>query len=68
MADDVGDKIYAYSMSTKARDTNRDFSALSAAGNNEPRGIWSDGTAMWVSDHADRTISVYSLATKAAVP
>ena len=58
-AADDDDKIYAYNMSTKSHD---------AAGNNIPQGLWSDGTAMWVSDYADRKISVYSLAAKAAVP
>ena len=67
-AADDDDKIYAYNMSTKSHDAAGDFTTLAAAGNNIPQGLWSDGTAMWVSDYADRKISVYSLATKAAVP
>ena len=35
----------------------RDFNTLRAAGNNESRGIWSDGTTMWV---ADRSAKIYA--------
>ena len=48
VADIVDEKIYAYSMSTKARDSAKDFDTLKAAGNTDPQGIWSDGTTMWV--------------------
>ena len=59
------DKIYAYSMSTKARESAKDFNTLSAAGNGSPEGIWSDGTTMWVPDRLDDKIYAYSMSTKA---
>ena len=59
--------IYAYTVATKARDSSKDFNTatLTAAGNNNPEGIWSDGTTMWVADSADGKIYAYSLATNA---
>ena len=38
------------------RITGKEFSTLSAAGNNDPRGIWSDGATMWVLDSDDDRI------------
>ena len=64
VADWVDDKIYAYSMTTKARDPGRDFDTLAAAGNTAPYGIWSDGTTMWVADDFGDKIYAYSMATK----
>ncbi|MCY3738611.1 MAG: cadherin-like beta sandwich domain-containing protein [Gemmatimonadaceae bacterium] len=58
-------KIFAYNLSTKARDASKDFNTLKAAGNDDPRGLWSDGTTMWVADGADARIYAYSLSTKA---
>ena len=46
----LNDKIYAYRMSDKSRDSAKDFNTLFAAGNEDPQGIWSDGTTMWVAD------------------
>ena len=37
----------------------KDFDTLYAAGNNGPRGLWSDGTTMWVSDRADVKLYAY---------
>ena len=54
-------KVYAYVVSTKARDSNKDFDSLVTAGNGSPHGIWSDGTTMWISDRADDKIYAYSL-------
>ena len=65
VADPVDDKIYAYSMVTKARDAGKDFNTLTAADNTSPRGIWSDGTTMWVADWVGNKIYAYSMATKA---
>ena len=65
VADYADDKIYAYNLATKARDSTKDFDTLSAAGNNLPRGLWSDGTTMWVSDSSADKIYAYNLATKA---
>ena len=46
--------IYAYRLATGTRDANKDFDTLSAAGNNTPAGLWSDGTTMWVADRRFR--------------
>ena len=56
--------IYAYDMATKQRDSAKDFNTLTAAGNHDPAGIWSDGTTMWVVDATDKTIYAYDMATK----
>ena len=66
VADGEDAKLYAYDLSTKARDAAKDFDTLSAAGNNSPRGIWSDGETMWVVDHTnhDDKVFAYDLATK----
>ena len=45
-ADTDDDKLYAYSLSTKARVPAKDFNTLSAASNEAPEGIWSDGTTL----------------------
>ena len=39
----------------------KDFDTLYAAGNNGPRGLWSDGTTLWVSDRDDKKIYAYKL-------
>ena len=64
VADGRGDKIYAYTLSTKERDEGKDFNTLKAAGNRDPRGMWSDGATMWVSDWIDEKIYAYNLSTK----
>ena len=45
--------------------TTQAFETLRAAGNNNPVGIWSDGTTMWVADTEDDKIYAYDMATKA---
>ena len=45
--------------------TTQAFETLGAAGNNNPVGIWSDGTTMWVADTDDDKIYAYDMATKA---
>ena len=44
------------------RPAQRDFDTLAAAGN-EPNGLWSDGTTMWVADDRDDKLYAYVLAT-----
>ena len=51
-------------MSTKARDSSKDFTGLATAGNRSPRGIWSNGTTMWVVDW-NKKIYAYSMSSKA---
>ena len=45
VVDQQDDKIYAYDMATKARDTGKDFSTLPDA-DGFPDNIWSDRTTM----------------------
>ena len=65
MADPQDDKLYAYNLSTKARDPSNDFNTLQAAGNNQPIVIWSDGTTMWVMDEEDDKIYAYHMPARA---
>ena len=65
VADSGDDKLYAYNLSTKARDSARDFNTLDTARNNDPYGIWSDGAIMWVADIGDDKMYAYNLSTKA---
>ncbi len=53
-------KIYAFNLSERTREASKDFDTLSAAGNNKPRGIWSDGTTMWVADSHDGEDKIYA--------
>ena len=67
------DKIYAYNMPANgdtpdARDLDKDFNTLDAAGNNSPHGLWSDGTTLWVTDWLDGKLYAYNLSTKAPNP
>ena len=64
VADNGDDKIYAYSMTTKARNSAKDFDTLTAAGNDDPIGIWSNGTTLWVADSGDGKLYAYNLSTK----
>ncbi len=51
--------LRAYTLSTGARDTGKDFDL--AEGNISPRGIWSDGTTMWVANYRTRDgVKVYA--------
>ena len=68
VADNDDNKIYAYNLSTKARDAAKDINTLSGAGNTEIRGLWSDGTTMWVVDRTDAKVYAYNLSSKAQVP
>ena len=55
------DKLYAYNRSDGSRDTSADFDTLRAAGNQDPRGICSDGTTMFVADNGDNKIYAYKM-------
>ena len=63
VADWDDDKIYAYN-TDGTRDSAKDFDTLDAAGNNNPQGIWSDGTTMWVADSLDDKIYAYGMSDK----
>ena len=45
-----------------------DFNTLKEAGNTAPRGLWSDGNTMWVSDRTDDKIYAYDMESKGRVP
>ena len=48
------------------RDPGKDINTLGAAGNDEPEGIWSDGTTMWVADDqfgGNEKIFAYAMAS-----
>ena len=59
--DTTDKKIYAYNMSDKAQNTGKEFATLDAAENDNPAGIWSDGTTMWISDTVDNKLYAYKL-------
>ena len=72
VSDTSGDKVYAYKRVEDPdtpdneygmRDTDRDFNTLNAAGNSLVRGIWSDGTDMFVADNglANAKVFAYSM-------
>ena len=63
-SDRADTRIYAYRMSDKSHDSGKDFNTLVAAGNDRPRGIWSDGVTMWVSDSVDDQIYAYRMSDK----
>ena len=56
---DDGNGLRAHYRATKARDTTREFEL--DFDNDEPRGIWSDGATMWVSDSVDSKLYAYAL-------
>ena len=57
----AANKLYAYNRSDGSRDTTADFDTLSAAGNESLRGVCSDGTTMFVTDHDDDKIFAYKM-------
>ncbi|MBC6426213.1 MAG: cadherin domain-containing protein [Ekhidna sp.] len=61
----IDPKIYAYSLATGARDAEKDINNLRTVGNTNPKGLWSDGTTMWVADSGNDQLYAYTLATGA---
>ncbi len=57
----AADKLYAYNRSDGSRDTGSDFDNLNTAGNNDARGICSDGTTMFVADSGDNKVYAYKM-------
>ncbi len=57
----AADKLYAYNRSDGLRDTGSDFDNLNTAGNNDARGICSDGTTMFVADSGDNKVYAYKM-------
>ena len=64
---DIGG-LYAYDLTTRARNPSEDFSMslLAAAGNERPLSLWSDGTTMWVAQSAK--LFAYERSTKRRDP
>ncbi len=44
-----------------AREDDLDFTTLSSASNNSPRGVWSDGSVMYVADELDGRVYSYNM-------
>ena len=66
VADLTNRSILAYTLSTGARDSTKDFSQglLQGASNEAPRGMWSDGTTLWVVNSTPRNLYAWTLATR----
>lgn len=63
--------IYAYNLLTGVREESKEFAREDLTGSESRRflrGIWSDGTTLWVVDAGVDRIYAYDLATKAAIP
>ena len=60
------DKLYAYNRSDGSRDSSSDFDNLNGAGNNDVRGICSDGRTMFVADSGDNKIYAYKMSDTTA--
>ena len=60
-------KVFAFNLSDGARDTNKEF-PLHLETNSGARGIWSDGTTVWVSDYKAAKLFAYTLASGDRVP
>ena len=65
VADDEDDKLYAYSLSDGTRQDGTggtsDKELSFHADNDSAKGIWSDGTTVWVADDEDDKLYAYSL-------
>ena len=60
---DLSGRLFAYVLSTMARDVDKDVATLAAAGNHSVNGLWSDGVTIWASDDTDDKVYAYDLAT-----
>ena len=58
-------RLFAYKRSDGSRDSSKDFTTLSAAGNGAPTGLCSDGATMFVVDRDDDKVYAYTLSTGA---
>ena len=69
VTDLIDNKVYAYKMSDKSMDTSKEFDLAANTNpdlaNDNPRGIWSDGTTMWVAEIFEDNLYAYTLATGA---
>ena len=58
--DGADDSVYAYDLATGERVESREFALADT--NRAPRGIWSDGETVWVSDSGRERLFAYRLA------
>ena len=69
---EVGDgtgKVFAFNLNDGVRDTTKEFPLhLDSKPSYTARGIWSDGTTVWVSDWDAAKLFAYTLSTGARVP
>ena len=54
-------RLFAYSLATKDRQETWDNDNLIPSGNNGPRGLWSNGNTMWVSDEYGNKLFAYDM-------
>ena len=62
------EKLFAYSLSDKQRDADKDVDTLRSFFNTHPQGIWSNQTTVWVADSYDDKLYAYNLETKQRDP
>ena len=60
----IGGEIRAFDLATMARRSGKDIIGVSAAGNENINGLWSDGDVMAASDNVDGKIYVYDVSTR----
>ena len=51
-------KLFAYTISTRARDGDKDFATIDTV-HNEKVGVWSNGTTIWIGDTSSRRVVAY---------
>ena len=56
-----GITVYAYDMTTKRHIPSKDFNTLGSAGQRDPKGLWSDGRTLWVTDLLNRKVYAYNM-------
>ena len=72
VSDDTAKRLFAYRLPAPdaedadedlelERVTDEEFTKLSRVSNNSPRGIWSDGDAMYVADRSDDKVYTYNM-------
>ena len=61
VSDSGDDKLYAYDLSERSRQSSQDIGLEDA--NDDPGGIWSDGQTVWVMDAEDKHAYAYVLSS-----
>ena len=63
-ADELVTATFTTLVLSKGRDAAKDFNTLDAAGNDNPVGLWSNGTTMWVANDTDAKLYAYKMSDK----